>query len=108
MRLQFYKITLLNRSGTERDVYYARLPFGLKILSADEHEVIDSEGSPFAAIGEPIADIDVEGVDSASIEVLAEAILLRGILNKPGIKGKGESVLFVLVNEALHELDKWR
>jgi hypothetical protein len=54
---------------------------------------------------EIIASIDLEGLDEAALRFVVRSILRKGHLSKPGVKGKGDAVLFVLVNEALHDLE---
>ncbi len=46
--------------------------------------------------------LDLPGLDREGVEVITGNILKGGYLDMPGVKGKGEAVLFMLVNEALH------
>ena len=53
---------------------------------------------------EPVTTLDLPGLDREGVEVITGNILKGGYLDMPGVKGKGEAVLFILVNEAIHEL----
>ena len=93
-------------AGREASAQWADTPFGsLVTYYSDEHSV-EIQSFVHATRSEVVAVIDFDGVDQASVEILTQAVLMGKYLNKPGVKDKGDAVLFVVVNEALRELDK--
>jgi hypothetical protein len=67
------------------------------VQPAEGYEVVTSE---------LVTSFDLPGIGSEDVEFLIERLLEGGYLAKPGAVGKGDAILFMLVNEALHELDK--
>ena len=61
--------------------------------------------SPHIISSDLVAMLDLTGVDLEGMEVLVANILCGGYLEKPGIEDRGEAVLYVLVNEALHQME---
>lgn len=53
-----------------------------------------------------VATVDLPGLDDETREMLVQRILLGGYLAKPGITDKEDAVLFVMLNEALQNLEE--
>ena len=52
-----------------------------------------------------ITSLDLTGLDEDSTRTIVRNILQGDYLEKPGVRGKGDAVLFMLVNEAIHVLE---
>ncbi|MBM4328441.1 MAG: hypothetical protein FJ118_14920 [Deltaproteobacteria bacterium] len=106
MEVHFCKGSILKPDGRRLECEWAVTRFGILALSdrgAHELEIL-----PAASVvsSEIIASVDLEGLDEGALRFVVRSILKRKHLSKPGVKGKGDAVLFVLVNEALHDLAK--
>ncbi len=51
-----------------------------------------------------IATLELPGLGREDLDVLITNILTGGYLDKPGVRSAGEAVLYILVNEAIHQL----
>ena len=106
MKVDFFTGILRTKTGNEVVAYWAHTDAGdTAILDpAEDTFTIDDRGDILKK--ELVASLDLFDVDQDSAQAIINTILTRGYLKKPGIKNKGEALLFVLVNEALHELEE--
>lgn len=91
--------------GKKVTAVWAHTPFGIMAVSNDEPDelhVIEPNQILESTI---VTTVDLPGLDRDGSEVIVGNILKRGYLRKPHVKDKGEAVLFILVNEAIHQLD---
>jgi hypothetical protein len=105
MEVQFCKGSIQKADGSRRDCEWAVTRFGLFALSDRRTHELEVIPPGSIADSETIASVDLEGLDEAALRFVVRSILKRGHLSKPGVRGKGDAVLFVLVNEALHDLE---
>ncbi len=102
MRIHFYR-GLIQRERHEFSAFWAEYDAGATYLLQDEKLIRGAD--IFRAVSkELITSFELPGLGLEDIEFLIERILEGGYLEKPGVTGKGDAVLFLLVNEALHEL----
>lgn len=106
MMVIFYKGTLITETGAEACVSWAETDFGVTALVSGSDELVRELRLEQIADVEPVTALDLPGLDREGIEVIVGNILTGGYLDMPGVKGKGEAVLFILVNEALHRLSE--
>jgi hypothetical protein len=104
MLVTFYKGALRTKDGSEIAVSWAETDFGVMGLASGSEDLVHEIDTGQITVIEPIAAFDLPGLDSEGVEVVVGSILKGKYLDMPGVKGKGEAVLFVLVNEALHQL----
>ncbi len=106
MKVDFFTGTLRTQTGAEVTAYWAVTDSGVTAIvnSAEETFPIQNPGDILTQ--EPITSLDLLDLDPDQAKPIIEAILAGGYLKKPGIKGKGDAVLFVLANEAVHELEQ--
>ena len=107
MRVNFYKgaLEISGRSGPEKlVVYWAVAREELFAVSGPSYEPLADFDPGQAIESEVITELDLTGVDREGLVTIVESILTGGYLDKPGVKGKGEAVLYILVNEALQAL----
>lgn len=105
MEVHFCRGSIQKPDGSRHECEWAVTRLGILALSdrgAHELEVIPPES---VVDSETIVTVDLEGLDEAALRFVVRRILKKGHLSKPGVKGKGDAVLFVLVNEALHDLE---
>jgi hypothetical protein len=106
MMVTFYKGTLRTETGAEVAVSWAESDFGVTALVTGSDELVHKLRLKQIADVEPVTTLDLGGLDREGVEVITGNILKGGYLDMPGVKGKGEAVLFILVNEALHRLSE--
>jgi hypothetical protein len=104
MLVTFYKGTLRTDTGCDIAVSWAETDAGVTALVSGSDELIRELDLEQISTVEPVAVFDLPGLDREGVEVIVGSILKGKYLDMPGVKGKGEAVLFVLVNEALHQL----
>jgi hypothetical protein len=104
MVVTFYKGVLRTETGTEVAVSWAETDFGVTALDSGSDELVHELKLEQIADVAPVTTLDLPGLDRDGVEVIVDNILKGGYLDMPGVKGKGEAVLFILVNEAIHEL----
>ncbi|MEW6529308.1 MAG: hypothetical protein AB1473_00620 [Thermodesulfobacteriota bacterium] len=105
MEVHFCRGSIQKQDGSRLECEWAVTRFGILALSdcgAHELQTVPAES---VVTSETIASVDLEGLDEAGLRFVVRSILKKGHLRKPGVKGKGDAVLFVLVNEALHDLE---
>jgi hypothetical protein len=106
MRVDFFTGVMRTRTGDEVAAYWARTDSGdTAILDASDETFLIKDRTAILK-EETITSIDLLDLDPDLAQTIIDTILTRGYLKKPGIKDKGEAVLFVLVNEVLHELEE--
>lgn len=102
--VKFRKGVVRTASGEESPAQWAVSPFGVRILVKGA-ESVGRSLAPFHILTEELfADIELPGLDQEGIETIADSLLLGGYLGRDDMKGKGDALLFILVNEALHAL----
>ena len=104
MMIHFYKGVRRTERGEEVSVSWAETASGVTALAAGTDEPVHELNMNRVTAVEKIATLDLPGLDREGIDVIVDNILKGGYLDKPGAKGKGEAVLFMLVNEAIHRL----
>jgi hypothetical protein len=106
MQVVFSKGVLQSELGSEYPASWARTPFGIMSLVPGEDEALEFMEEARVVSEKPIAKVDLPGLDRDHIDEIVRSVLAGGFLDKPGIEGKGDAVIFALVNEALHRLDQ--
>ncbi len=103
MKVVFFKGTVRTHVNKSCSAVWATTPFGYMVwTSEDEHAHL--KGTMDVLDQEIVVELDLSGVDRAGMETLVSNILEGGYLERSGVKGKGDAVLFLLVNEAIHSL----
>jgi len=105
MIVSFFTGTLASPSGEPRDAVWARTPFGVTVWRPGDEQAALAERIDIVH-EELITTCELPGLDREGMETIVSNILTRGYLEKPGVYGKGEAVLFLLVNEAIHILEE--
>lgn len=107
MRVDFFKGIWGRGDGAERQdlvVYWAVTPGRIFACSGPSCDPLSDFDPAKASDAELITALDLTGVDDDNLATIVERILQGGYLDRPGVKGKGEAVLYIIVNEALHAL----
>jgi len=105
MEVHFCKGSIQRPDGGRHECEWAVTRYGIFALSDRGAHELQNVPAESVVASETIASVDLEGLDEAGLRFVVRSILKRGHLSKPGVKGKGDAVLFVLVNEALHDLE---
>lgn len=105
MIVSFFKGTLRQHAGGSLDAVWAETPWGTMLReSTSEHaHKVDSLD---VLARDPITTCELPGLDEAGMETLVFNILEGDYLERSGVKGKDDAVVFLLVNEALHTLEE--
>ena len=106
MKVDFFTGVLRTETGDEVIAYWARTDSGDTAILDSTEQTFRIKDRTAILKEEIITSIDLFDLGPDLAQTIIETILTRGYLKKPGIKGKGEAVLFVLVNEAIHELEE--
>jgi hypothetical protein len=106
MNIDFYKGTLRLRDGGAVPFCWAETPHGTMAFSGESMEPTDLPPETAIISADLITSVDLSGLDRSGIETIVRNIVQGGYLDKPGVRNKGEAVLFVLVNEAIHGLSE--
>jgi len=93
-------------TGDEVVAYWARADSGATAILDSTEETFPIKDRTAILKEDLVTSIDLVDLDQDLVETIINTILTRGYLKKPGIKDKGEAVLFVLVNEAIQELEE--
>ena len=92
---------VFDQTGGEVIAYWARTDSGDTAILDSAEETFRIKDRTVILKEETVTSIDLVDFDQDLAQTIINTILTRGYLKKPGIKDKGEAVLFVLVNEAL-------
>jgi hypothetical protein len=106
VKVDFFTGTLRTETGDEVVVYWAHTDSGDTAILDPPKEPFSIKDQSDILKKELITSIDLLDLDKDLVQPIIDTILTRGYLKKPGIKDKGEAVLFVLVNEALQEMEE--
>jgi hypothetical protein len=104
MFVRFYRART-REEGIEIDLFWA--DFGTQCILLMKERKITKELRDVAPLpSELVTEFELPGLDEGQVEFIARKILKGGFLEEPGVRGKGDSVLYMLVNETLHELEQ--
>jgi hypothetical protein len=105
MKVDFFKGEIVRDKTGPKTAYWAKTPHNVVAQIGDEIELLEDLNQTKIISEELITSLPLSGLDRAGVETLVINILRGGYLAKPGVKDKGEAVLFILANEAIHELE---
>ncbi len=106
MKVQFFTGVLQSEEGHVIPVAWARSEFGVRVQVFDQ--IREIEASELGRLSESIlvTVVDLEGLDSVNSNYIVDALLKGRYYNRPGVRGKLDTALYLLVNEALGELSR--
>ena len=104
MNVEFFTAVLKEDSASEVRVWCAVTPLGLRAFREDQDEIVLSLTVQDLSDVKSIATVDLSSLERNLFEAIVDLILRSGLLGKTGVKNKGDAVLFMLTNEALHTL----
>jgi hypothetical protein len=114
MQVDFFRGVLHTGYGNEeleQVVYWAHTPFGVDASVKGSHEILERFDPDEAVDSELMTTLDLPGLDKEAVQFIVTTILTGGYLDRPGVKHKGDAVLYVVVNEAIQVLtedeDAW-
>jgi hypothetical protein len=103
-RVRFFKGSLKRKKDPLRQCYWAVTDFGVLLLRDAECYTVKGLEPESVPCGELLASVYLEDLDRENIEFIVANLLAGNYLDRPGIGERDDSLLFVLVNEALHRL----
>jgi hypothetical protein len=107
LKIDFLEAVVDDGSGGERKAYLAVYGPQSKTLMVMSGKILRDLDRDVAKILSVRSSLDVEGLDDVEVaEVLAEAILRRMDQEVLPHHLSAEALLFTVVNEAVHELEK--
>jgi hypothetical protein len=106
MKVQFFEGVLQSEEGHIIPVAWARSEFGVRVQVVDQ--IREIEASELGELSEsiPVTVVDLEGLDSVNSNYIVDALLKGRYYKRPGVLGKLDTALYLLVNEALGELSR--
>jgi hypothetical protein len=102
MKIVFLRGSRMTCEGVSAEGFFAQTPIGILASGDDADSVVHVEGD-LGEISEVCA-LEAPGLDEEGLTALVGRALRRGYLENPAILGNGEALLFVIVNEAVHEM----
>lgn len=106
MIVTFFEGIINSEEGLTTPVIWAQSSFGIRALvNNDIREVQSLELSGLAA-GKPLTLVNLEDLNTDDAAYVIDAILKGNYCRKPGVLGKIDAALYLLVNEALGELSR--
>jgi hypothetical protein len=102
MRISFFS-GLIRKEQEEFRSFWAESDSGATYLLQGK-ELVQGVDICRIVTSQLITSLELPGLDREDVEFFIQRILEGGYLEKPGVAGKGDAILFMLVNEALHEL----
>ena len=106
MHVEFFTGVVKTDSREESRAVWARTPYGCTILMEGKRKPVHASEVTGIVAEDNITSVELPGLDRDMAEIIIAGVLKGGILEKPGIRGKGDAVLFVLLNEALQKLEE--
>lgn len=106
MVVDFMKGRVRKASGEECLALWARTPFGLMFVNENREVTVGLLPDVDILDEDLITSCELPGLDQENVQFMVGLILTGRYLEKPGIRHKGDAVLFVLVNEALRSLEE--
>jgi hypothetical protein len=104
MDVIFYKGVVKTSKDTEVRGAWARTAFGIIGLLERHSESLSRIKAETIVREEFVTSCDLEGCGPTETEFLIGRILRGKYLERPGVKDRGDAVLFLLLNEAIHRL----
>jgi hypothetical protein len=104
MKIGFFRGRVSTPDGAESKLWWAQMgtEFWVSYEGSDE---VRHGFEPRAVISvERITELELPDIGNEEVETIIVNILKGGYLEKPGVQGRGESLLFILVNEAIQKL----
>ena len=105
-KVRFHRGMLITHSGLPVQGHWAETGFGTVVLRDGESPTLKEISRESLHCGELLCTVDLEGLDRHNTEFIVSRVLAGRLLERPGIGEQEDSLLFVLVNEALHVLQR--
>jgi hypothetical protein len=102
--VQFFEGVLQSEDGLITPVVWACSTFGNRIRAGNQVREIEASELGQLAGANLVTVVDLEGLDSDDTTYVVDAILKGRYCQRPGVSGKQDAALYLLVNEALGEL----
>jgi hypothetical protein len=102
--VQFFEGVLKSEDGLITPVVWACSAFGNRIRAGNQVREIEASELGQLAGENLVTVVDLEGLDSDDTTYVVDAILKGRYCQRPGVRGKLDAALYLLVNEALGEL----
>ena len=104
MRIEFFRGRRPSEGGRPARLWWAVAGEEYWVTEEGSDEVTRGIEVPSASSVERITELELPAIDEEAVETIIVSILRGRYLEKPGVKGSGEAVLFILVNEAIQTL----
>ena len=105
MIVTFFTGTVRTHQGEARAASWANTPFGAMLLVSGEEHAQGKEAVDVVT-EDLVTTCELPGIDRPGMETIVSNILEGRFLERSGVQGKGDAVLFLLVNEAIHALEE--
>ncbi len=102
--VQFYEGVLKSLQGDSAPIVWAESGFGSRVVIDSKLKGLEAPEMEHIEEKELVTSVDLEGLDADDAIYIIDAILKGKYYSRPGVKGKLDAALYLLVNEALSEL----
>ncbi|MGC8660703.1 MAG: hypothetical protein ACP5U1_16680 [Desulfomonilaceae bacterium] len=104
MIVSFFEGFAVGLDGARRVVVWAEGPFGNLAMIESEIKTVEIDEIDLFQDKRLLTTVDLAGLDTDDSSYVIRAILVGKYHSRPGVSGKHDAALFMLVNEALNEL----
>jgi hypothetical protein len=105
MQLVFYKGCWEFVKGQVSAAHWCSTPLGIRVLQEGSQQPTDNSSTDPVISSEIVASFELPGLDWENVKFIIDSILLGDYLTRPGVAGREDAVLYIMVNEALSALD---
>jgi len=105
MRVDFCRGFTNSKTRGRIPTTWAHTPHGILALTEEPPYELLILNESDVIVDHTITTVDLTGLDEDLTKAIVRNILQGGYLDKPGVKEKGDAVLFMLVNEAMQVLE---
>ncbi|MFH0959665.1 MAG: hypothetical protein V1897_13285 [Pseudomonadota bacterium] len=104
--VEFFEGILRSEEGLTTSVVWARSRFGNRIQVNKQIREIEASELERLLGQNLVTVVELDGLDSDDATFLVDAILRGRYCHRPGVRGKVDAALYLLVNEVLGELTR--
>ncbi|MGO8879341.1 MAG: hypothetical protein ACLPVO_20515 [Desulfomonilaceae bacterium] len=104
--VQFFEGVLKSFKGNSAPIVWAESRSGNRVVIDSKIRGLEASEMAQIELKELITTVDLDGLDVDDVIYIIDAILKGKYYSRPGVKGKLDAALYLLVNEALSELSR--
>ncbi len=104
--VQFFEGVIKSLKGNSASIVWAESSSGNRAVIDSKIRGLEASEMAQIELKELVTTVDLDGLDVDDSIYIIDAILKGKYYSRPGVKGKLDAALYLLVNEALSELSR--